>query len=131
MLMNVADARVKAGSSTLEDAGPQPGDVLIVEQRPHRYVLSVVPGDPQICNAKSDPLLALARRFAECHHVDCWFAQDGTATRLGRHRIASDGQETARSVSRVQTDHPRLTAVRTNGIGRSTGGERAVRRAIA
>ena len=64
---------------------PRPGD-LLVEQRRRSFILSVVPGSPQLSSRKSVAVLDLARRFAESRHVDCWFGSAGASTRIGRHR---------------------------------------------
>lgn len=92
------------------EAHPQPGDLLVAKDRPHRYVLSVVPREPQLWQATSECLLALARRFAERHQVDCWLADGTTYVRLGLHRRGHADPTRADTAAPARPAHRKRTS---------------------
>ena len=96
----------------VDNTRPRPGDLLVSKQRLSRYVLSVVPGKPQLRHAKSEHLSALARRYAEHLQVDCWLRSDGAYTRIGRYRqtgqTAADHQNETRQEMQTRWHHKNI-----------------------
>lgn len=69
---------------------PLPGDVVVsrIESSGERYLLSRHPGDGQFTFASYELAIRMARRFAEQHRVDVWFAAEpGALARIASYRL--------------------------------------------
>jgi len=98
-------------TTPVRTAGPRPGD-LLVAQEDSRYVLSVVPGEAQLWDSTSEPLVTLARQFAARNLVDCWVTRNGTPARLCGHRPADTGAPQSPGSRQAATRAPRARTER-------------------